>query len=984
MDTSEFLAAILPASGKHFFVVEVTSEGRILHSPAYSIEKAASYALKINRTPGSNAYYAMASFKEAKYIDSKGRTKRRTQENVDKVKCFWLDLDVKGKGDGSDYASQKDALADLQRFRNETQFPKPSIVVSSGYGIHAYWILDEEISGADWTLIANSFRKLLDAHAVKHDSSCTTDSARILRPIGTYNRKAGLPDQEVVVLGGDFVPIPLQIFTNAVDLEQTTITPLVASPAGEDMSLNVMAEGMVEFQPSSIKEIVKECALLRAVGTCGGDVSEPLWYSALGVVQFTIEHEKAIHVFSKGYAGYTQEETIAKAAQWEEEAGPSSCELLKNRSMAEMPEHCAGCKHFGKITSPIVLGYPKTILTEKIISINAVPIHEMTDIPAFPIDMQHSYKWDEEKLWKKVLDKDASKDSGSTVYMWESFSHLLFYPYSYYNDLLGHHHMVWRLREREGIYKEFELSGSALGTGGIALFKELGEHGIIAINGKKALMEAYILHHFSNLRKSQIGSETYCHLGWHGKDFLLNDTLYKPDGTTKKVKLGGNLRTLADDKSKPFTPRGNVDRWVELIDQIYNRPGNEQYQFIIGAGFGSILIEFMNVAGGLTISTYSGHTGQGKTTAARQAFGIYGCPFENTPVTLSKSSTTFAAIFNLAGTLHSLPLVVDEMTGVQGLDASNTVYTFSQGQPRQRSMQNGSIQPTGFGWSSLMFATGQAPLTGVITGVKPAADAEIARMIEFQCVNKHRMPKHEADIVFAELKDNFAVAGPVYVQYVVTHLDEVIDLVKTVQQKLDVKYNFKAENRFWSAGYACAIAGLYIAQRLGLIRFNIKGVIDWCSSQLISMHAGIQSFTSTPEDCFSSMLHSLAPGFVVTDIEGGRGTGAKQAYVEHEPRGTYTGRLILDDKRGLITQPAVHNWCGERQIDVKEMMAAAFDLGWIRSPIPSKHYPGKGTHFTMGQCRCYELDLSKLEASAHLAPILADVVQLVHKDVAKK
>ena len=216
-------------------------------------------------------------------------------------------------------------------------------------------------------------------------------------------------------------------------------------------------------------------------------------------------------------------------------------------------------------------------------------------------------------------------------------------------------------------------------------------------------------------------------------------------------------------------------------------------------------------------------------------------------------------------------------------------------------------------------------------------------------------------------------------QYVVTHLDEVIELVKTVQRKLDIKFGFKAENRFWSAGYACAIAGLYIAQRLGLIKFSIKGVLDWCTSQLLSMHVGIQSFTSTPEDCFSSMLHTLAPGFIVTDIEGGRGSGGKQAYVEREPRGTYTGRLILDEKRGLITQPAVHGWCTERQIDVKEMMAAAHAHGWVLNSQPNKHYPGKGTIYTMGQCRCYEINLEKLETSAQIAPVLAEVVKLAVK-----
>ena len=409
MDTSAFLAAILPASGKHFFVVEVIDKDHTPHKHVSTIEAAAALTLKIDRTTRSNVYYAMASFKEAKYENAKGKVKRRTQENVDKLKCFWVDLDVKGKNDGTDYPDQKTALADLKRFREEAKFPKPSAVVSSGYGIHAYWIIDEEISAADWTLTANSFRKLLDNHNIKHDSSCTTDCSRILRPIGTHNKKEGKPDEEVKLLGGDFVPIRRQIFTSACSLEQTTITPLVASPDGEDMSLNVMAEGMVEYQPSSIKEIIKECSLLRALGECGGNVEEPLWYASLGVVQFTIEHEKAIQIWSNKHKDYSLEATIAKAEQWEAEAGPATCEKLKEKSLLRMPEHCAGCKHAGKISSPIVLGYPKILLKETVTSLNAEPIRESVEVPAFPLNMQNSYKWENEKLWKKVLDKDATE-----------------------------------------------------------------------------------------------------------------------------------------------------------------------------------------------------------------------------------------------------------------------------------------------------------------------------------------------------------------------------------------------------------------------------------------------------------------------------------------------------------------------------------------------------------------------------------------------
>src|ERR1019366_5154785 len=125
-------------------------------------------------------------------------------------------------------------------------------------------------------------------------------------------------------------------------------------------------------------------------------------------------------------------------------------------------------------------------------------------------------------------------------------------------------------------------------------------------------------------------------------------------------------------------------------------------------------------------------------TAARMAFGIYGCPAENTRVTLSKQNATEKAIYNLFGVMGNLPVVIDEMTGTTGSVVSNIIYNHSHGQPPARSTQSGEMSIVGFPWSNIAIFTGNNSLAGLITAVKPSADAEIARMVEFRCVNKHR------------------------------------------------------------------------------------------------------------------------------------------------------------------------------------------------------------------------------------------------------
>src|SRR5437868_895595 len=51
--------------------------------------------------------------------------------------CLWVDIDV---GKGKAHKSIKHALRQLARFEL-----KPTIVIESGYGIHAYWCLEKPI-----------------------------------------------------------------------------------------------------------------------------------------------------------------------------------------------------------------------------------------------------------------------------------------------------------------------------------------------------------------------------------------------------------------------------------------------------------------------------------------------------------------------------------------------------------------------------------------------------------------------------------------------------------------------------------------------------------------------------------------------------------------------------------------------------------------------------------------------------------------------
>lgn len=973
MDLTEFLRLVWP-DGEHFFVVEA-AEGQMKHHLMHRAEDAAKRIKWRDEDPETNLYYAMASFKQAEYEDSKGKRRRRTQENVDRLKCFWIDLDCKGKT--GDYADQKEAILDIVRLCAETGLQKPTLVVNSGYGIHAYWVLDEAISGVEWTAVADRWRATLDAHNIRHDSSCTTDAARILRPVGTGNKKPGAAPRDVKLIGQVGAVTSLKTFSEALSGTIMPVSGPIRSFGDVDLSLNEQGMDVVEHRPSSIIEIVKECSLLRTIGKVGGNVSEPIWHRTLGVLKFTVEAEQAIHTFSKGHPGYDYYATVEKTAAWR--ADPTSCEEMHKVSASELPGHCQNCQHRGSIKGPLQLGYPKVMITEVARTVTATGFTEsVVEVSALPPSMEGRFKWDAGKLWRNTVDKEASKGLSEPVFSWQVFCDMLFYPTGHFRDMEEKHQMIWTVREREGVYREFVLTGGSLGAGGQPLFRELGENGVTSKNGGKPDMEAYIAHWASEIKRNAAATETYMRFGWHGNSFLLGDTMYTPVGS-EKVKVGADAAAMV----KYFEPHGDIETWTKLVDEAYNHNGMEPYQFLIGSAFGSILVPFMNVAGGSITSAISYGTGQGKTTACKVGFGVYGCPDENTQVTLSRSSVTHKGIFAIAGILHNIPVIVDEMTNIDGKELSDIVYTWSQGQPRIRLMGSGELAPIGFGWSGTMMQSSNKPMTTIIASAKPGADAELARLVEFDCSGVKKLPKDKADKLFKSLKKQYGVAAQIYVPWVVQNIDEVKTLLERTQLAIDRKFGLTGENRYWSANYTVAIVGLMIAKRLKLINFDLQSTMLWCESQSKSMRGEISASTSSSEELFSMMLNDLAPGIVVTDIEGGRGAGGKDAYVIKEPNSKYTGRAILDTGLAYLMQPAVFEWCSKKQVDPKAMISAAHERGWVKSLVSEKRYPGKGTNFAMGQTRCFILDWALLENSSQTAPHLAEVVHLMNTGTSK-
>jgi len=187
---NNFLKRILPSNGIYFLAIKVDGYDGLRHYSFSSINEMVNKAIGLDKS--NTVYFACASFKADSYTDHSGKVKRRTAENANFAKSFWLDIDCgqdKAEG-GKGYNTKKQALSALGAFCLEVGIKMPTIVDSGG-GIHAYFILDQAIEKSLWKETANKLKSLTSSLKFLADDSRTSDIASVLRPVGSHNRKAG-------------------------------------------------------------------------------------------------------------------------------------------------------------------------------------------------------------------------------------------------------------------------------------------------------------------------------------------------------------------------------------------------------------------------------------------------------------------------------------------------------------------------------------------------------------------------------------------------------------------------------------------------------------------------------------------------------------------------------------------------------------------------------------------------------------------------
>lgn len=812
MDTASFLRTVLGTAG--YYCILGLRDGQRIQKFYRTIDRAQAVAEQMSEN-GVDAYFALGTFKD---------DQTREAANVQEMRAFFMDLDCGvhlKTGKPKDFPDQDAAIEALKSFVKANKLPRP-FLVNSGYGVHVYWPLTTPVDYETWLPVAEKLKALTKAQGFKADQTRTADAASVLRVPGTNNYKG--KDPKPVSFFGVSPPSPVEFFDFASRIEAKAgslpvSVPKTYVPSGPNSAL---MDALIGRRESVFKLILqktvqgKGCAQLAYCIENSKRLDEPMWRAGLSIAKHCTDAVKAAKMVSEGHPDYDEHATMKKADLIK---GPYSCAKFEEYN----PGGCQGCLHWNKIKSPIVLGHK---IKEADPEDNVVEVHDEAEpdapakvytIPPYP---KPYFRGANGGVFIRHVD-DEGEVSEKTIW---------------HNDL----YVTRRLNDPEQgeiIEMRHHLPRDGVKTFVVPLYvvtskdefrKVLATYGVMAMNKEVDAIMSYTQTSVKELQYATQADNAHRQFGWlpEFKGFVLGDKVVGPTDTEFNAPSSAT-RGMMDF----FESKGTLEGWKEAVN-FYNREGFELHQFVVCAGFGSVLMKFMPINAAL-IHLWSKDSGFGKTHAQYAALSAWGNPRK----LLINKEDTHNSRMNRADVMHSVPVCMDEITNIKPHDASDLIYQITGGQQRNRMASTGNTERyRGDPWNLLFITSANCSLIDKVAMAKAMPKAEAQRVLEIETSKlfKEKADKALTDVFSQQIQNNYGHAGILFVQYVMTHVAETRILVETLQRQIDKMADLGSENRFWSAAAAAAMSAAVICKHLGLIDYDVKALQRYVVHHIIA------------------------------------------------------------------------------------------------------------------------------------------------------
>lgn len=279
------------------------------------------------------------------YFGVSARNKKAgKKEDIGYISTAWLDIDEK---DGIPKGEAVKLLRDWQH--------KPSYIIDSGHGIHAYWFLREPIFEPPEFERLEIVNKALAQHF--NGDKQVSNYAQPMRLPGSLNVKRE-PFLPVQILEKNPTSYELEDLEEALSGEIASLGPekerareykLTGERPGNGKGITPGS-----FKPEAIEKVIEECAFLTYCQEDSRTLGEAPWYQMITNLAALGADEK-IHELSSPYANYTRSETdekIKHAREALKRFGPHSCQTI-----GEDFKGCLDCNWREKVKAPAGIAY---------------------------------------------------------------------------------------------------------------------------------------------------------------------------------------------------------------------------------------------------------------------------------------------------------------------------------------------------------------------------------------------------------------------------------------------------------------------------------------------------------------------------------------------------------------------------------------------------------------------------------------------------
>ena len=782
--------------------------------------KAIAWAQKDKAT--LDIYAGQASMKEAQErTTAKGwkyYSPVRLQENAVHLKSLWLDIDLKEGVDVKGYPTVGEAVAAIDKLVKETGLPKPNVIVSTGGGMHVYWVMDRALTPDEWYPLATALQAAGDKSGLKFDH-VSADAARILRIPDTYNRKEAeaRPVRLAKQCDGDYAVERLKVAlepyltgasfkANGGGASLSFELPQQVTPKHALQGISDLAAGIETAMP---QHEIKAC--LDAIPNTATDWN---YWNTIGL---------RVYAASEG-ADYGLAAWESWSALNPQAGTKDSCRDRWNTFHGSPPTRTGA----GALVNEV-----RTVSGDATWSVRAAAQASLlanTPGPAPGPNSAGAAQGGQGLVLKQIeLPAGYTRNGAGIVCQvtYDDDGQAVTIPVSNYPLISG-----WLQRGPWTLYfdtvtalnEEARISIELKDVGGMHMRGILqGQGFMMGISDK--LTKEFFMSWVEKLQKSK-ESVLASPFGWSHRDGVMEGFVF--DGklfTPSEIKTAANPDAVLANKYKPT---GAQQAWEQACDLItlQNRPGLD---LILASAFAAPLVTFAGDIEGLMICAWS-DSGKGKTSTMRTAQAVWGHPKK----AMEGLDDTVNSMFGKMGKLQSLPIFWDEIkTEEETKNFVKIAFGLSKGREKNRMKQNTDLREAG-SWKTLLMSCSNDSILDYVMKNTSTTTAGLYRVFEYELKpgTQGQIELPNAQRIIGALEYNYGHAGLVYAQYLGENWPQIEKEYAALADALANEVSVVAEERYWLVTLTTLLLGAKYANQLGLTDINESALKEFLLAQL--------------------------------------------------------------------------------------------------------------------------------------------------------